>query len=330
MPAGLETYKDMASFVSARLDAWHLMGTVLDHCFTAEEALEHAHLRNWNVRKEALLTATGLHLTGQYGLVRDNPYTHEPEVIPNGKAVGRIYTPIQNEDHIGFMNALVDQSGAIFETAGSLHGGRDVFVTMKLPECMLIGGVDAVAIYIAALNNHSGDNAYRLLTTPTRIVCANTQAAAIRGAKRIFKIRHTVNASQHVQEAREALGLSWKYLDGFQAEADMLIDQAYTDAEFDALVTGLLPKVDESSSARALTWNTTAKDALMRSFVESPTNENIRGTKWCAYQAVTEWTDHFYPVRGDADGDKRALRTLEGRNDRMKEHAWAVLTGAAR
>ena len=28
----------------------------------------------------------------------------------------------------------------------------------------------------------------------------------------------------------------------------------------------------------------------------SPTGEVIRGTRWGAYQAVTEYTDHFAPV----------------------------------
>ena len=45
------------SFVSARENAWHRLGTVLESTFTAEEAMTHAHLGGWNVRKLPL-TAT--------------------------------------------------------------------------------------------------------------------------------------------------------------------------------------------------------------------------------------------------------------------------------
>jgi hypothetical protein len=44
--------------------------------------------------------------------------------------VGRGYTPIQNEEHAD----LLDESGAHFETAGSIKGGRHVLLTMKLPD----------------------------------------------------------------------------------------------------------------------------------------------------------------------------------------------------
>ena len=57
------------------------------------------------------------------------------------------------------LNHLVDASGASFDTAGSLRGGRQVFVTMCLPETILIGGVDELDLFIAALNSHDGNSA---------------------------------------------------------------------------------------------------------------------------------------------------------------------------
>lgn len=322
MVAGLETYKSEVSFVSAKVDAWHRMGNVLDECFDAKTAMEKAHLAGWNVHKEPLMTISGLLLPDAYASVRTNPYTQQSE--PLGK-VGKIWTPLQNEETADFLDTLVDESGAHYETAGSLHGGRDVFLTMKLPKHIEVGGVDTLNLYIAALNNHSGDATFRTLFTITRIECANTQAAALRNAVRIAKIRHTRNAQQRVQEVRETLGMTFKYMDAFEAEANRMIEQSYTDAQFAALVETILPDVDEDSSARALTWHGNAEETLTRLFVESPTNTAIRGTRWAAYQAVTEWTDHFYPVRGENTDEKRALRTLEGRNDETKELAWALL-----
>lgn len=47
------------------------------------------------------------------------------------------------QEHAEFLNRLADESGAVFDTAGSLRGGRAVFVTMRLPETMRVGGADS-------------------------------------------------------------------------------------------------------------------------------------------------------------------------------------------
>jgi hypothetical protein len=100
-------------------------------------------------RCERVLTeegVTSLDVPG-YATVRTNPFTHRPEALG---VVGSGYLPLQNEEHAEFLNLLADQSGAIFDTAGSLRGGRQVFVTMRLPESLKVGGTDRVDLNIAA------------------------------------------------------------------------------------------------------------------------------------------------------------------------------------
>ena len=99
---------------------------------------------------------TTLEVPDQFATVRTNPVTGRPDVLG---VVGRGYTPIQNEEHAALLDALVDESGAHFETAGSLRGGRQVFLTMKLPTTMQIGGVDPVDLYLIAFNSHDGTSA---------------------------------------------------------------------------------------------------------------------------------------------------------------------------
>lgn len=240
----IETYGNQAAAIFAREDAWHRLGTVVkDRAFTAQEAMELGHLGGWDVRKTPLQAVelnedgvTTLQVPGHFATVRTNPFTGKPE--PLG-VVGAGYTVLQNEDHAQFLNTLVDESGAIFETAGSLRGGRQTFITLAMPEAIRVGGVDEVRLNIAALNSHDGSSAFRLLLTPTRVVCANTQAAALRNATACVSIRHTANARDHVQAARDALGLTFAYADAFQAEADALIEQAMTDGQFWDLVNGV-------------------------------------------------------------------------------------------
>lgn len=310
MAHDLETWIDgSASFVSARQHAWHRLGTVLPETFDAEQAMAHAKLGGWNVRKEALhttvITADGVttvDVPQRRATVRTNPVTGGIDVLG---VVGAGYEIIQNEQHAELLNVLVDQAGAHFETAGSLDNGRQVFLTMKLPRDLLIGGRDRVDTYLVALNSHDGSSAFRLLITPVRVVCANTQAAAIGAAEASFSIWHKAGARASIAEARQALGMTWKYLDEFEAQAQAMIAQQMSDDQFAAIVERITPASGKGDRAQATASDRAA--ALVDLWRESPTSNDIRGTKWAAYQAVTEYYDHFAPVR-DRTADANAVR----------------------
>lgn len=320
-----------AAFVSARQSAWHQLGTVLPDCFTAEQAMEIAKLGGWNVRKAPMQTTvmdddgvTTLDVPGAYATIRTNPVTGAPEVL--GRAsVGELYTPVQNEDHCALLNALVDDSGAVFETAGSIRNGRQVFVTMKLPNTMTIGGTDRVDLYIAGINYHDGTGSFVLLATPIRVVCANTQAAALRNFQSKFVIRHTQSAAKRIDEAREALQLSFKWAEEFEREAEKMIQETIKTADFRKALTRLYPAPEgQDPQSRAAKNRIEKIDVITGLFTEGQANANIRGTRWAAYQAVTEYVDHF-SGRGSNEGvsDARALRVItRPRVEELKNRAF--------
>ncbi|MGI8335237.1 DUF932 domain-containing protein [Actinomadura scrupuli] len=148
---------------------------------------------------------------------------------------------VQNEEVADFLQALVDESGAIFHTGGSLNSGRRVFVTMKLPDHLMVGGIDAVDLYIAAFSRHDGWGSFTTVATPVRVVCANTERAALRNHRSIFKVRHTGHIAGRIAEAREALKLSWKHGQAFAAEAEQLLATPMEVKEFRQFTGALLP-----------------------------------------------------------------------------------------
>jgi phage/plasmid-like protein (TIGR03299 family) len=332
----LEKFADgTTGFVTAREHAWHRLGTVLPSEFTASQAMEHARLGWWNVRKEHLQavvpTADGvstIDVPDRFATVRTNPVTGRPEVLG---VVGPTYVPIQNEEHTDLLDVLVDESGAHFETAGSLKGGRQVFITMKLPETLSVGGIDAVETYLCAVNSHDGSTAFRLMVTPVRVVCANTLAAATRRAKSSFSIQHTAGAKGQIQAARDALGLTFRYLGEFQTEAERMLDAAMTDSEFAALVREVWPVNLDGASVR--TRNSVARrdHELTYLWHDADTQSAIRGTRWAAWQAVTEYLDHYTPVGKDRDASRvRAERAVSDSTTALKTRAFDLLavTGA--
>ncbi len=232
--------------------------------------------------------------------------------------MGTKYEPVQNEASCAVLDALTDESGAHFETAGALKGGRETFITMKLPKSMTLqghdGSQDRTDWYIAALNSHDASSKFRLLLTNVRIVCANTQAAAIAGAKSTFGIRHTAGARVAIHEARAALGLAWRYMDAFETEAASLYAQTMDSDEMRDFATQLVKADDTSSSTTARRNRQQQASSIVKLWTSSPTIAPIAGTRWAAYNAVTEYLDHFAPVRGAATtgaaANTRALRTI--------------------
>lgn len=324
----IEQFQDgSAAFASARQDAWHRLGTVTPDAMTAEQALSAARLGGWKVRKLSLvareLTDDGVsshEVERFYATARTNPVTGSTDILG---VVGETYHPVQNEENCEILNAISDLSGAHFETAGSLMGGRQVFVTMKLPDGMLLHGQDALDLYIAALNSHDGSTAFRLLITPVRIVCANTQAMAISAAKTSFSIRHTETAKGRIDEARRALGLTFKYLDEFQASAERMMNEALTMDEFRKVCDELWRPADPKKDSARTIGNSVRRDgALDQLFNQATTQANIRGTRWAGLQSITEYIDHVAPAK---DAYARAVRTVSGDSMRMKEQAARLL-----
>lgn len=314
MAANLDNTDDQVSFVSAREDAWHRLGTVVPANFTAREAMALAHLADWNVRKQDMFTvdAAGsrINVPDLMAMVRDNPI-RQGQIDVLG-TVGRNYVPIQNEDHAEFLDTLVDEAGAHYETAGAIDGGRKVFLTMKLPQHLSVGKADEHELYLAALNSHDGTKAFTVIITPIRIVCQNTFNLALGMTSNSFRVRHTKNAHKGmVQRAREALDFTFNYVNSFEMEAERLLNQTVTDMQFEEIIRGEFIPVEADATKHAVTRGTNKVDTLMNLFAHANTHEGIRNTAWAAVNAVVEYEDHFRGVRGWEDASEgRAFRSV--------------------
>lgn len=311
----LDITNGQASFVAAHTAAWHQLGTVLEGKFTAEQAMEHGNLGGWNVRKwpaHAVDPDTGLLIPrdGMFDIVRDNPVVPGRIDILGNNIVSDGYQVVQNEEHAEFLNALVDESDAHFETAGAIRGGSQVFITMALPDHIMIGGVDRVDTNIAAMNSHDGSMAFTLMVTPVRVVCANTMNLAFANNSHIHRVRHTTNVHKNIrQQARQALDLSFKYLEGFQAEAEALLNTEMTLGQFADIIQREFGVGDDSSKAATTRANNRIAE-MLDLFEVADTQANIRGTAWAGLNALTEWSDHFSGVRGDDHDSSRAIKAI--------------------
>lgn len=310
MAHNLDITDGQASFVSARVPAWHRLGTVLENTFDASTAMEEGLLGNWDVRKIPLTAISPddgiIPIPDRFAVLRNNPVTDQPEGLG---VVGSRYTVIQNEEHAQFLDNLVHESGAHFETAGALDGGRKVFIGMKMPGHIKVGGVDPVDLYLTALNSHDGSTPFTILTTPVRVVCENTLNMAMGSAKNIYRVRHSGRSLGKLIEAQHALEMSFEYLDAFKEEAERLINTEMTILQFEEMIEKEFGP-GEGTSSSALTRADRRKTELFELFSEAGTQEGVRNTAWAGLNAIVEWQEHFSPATGDARDERRAYRAL--------------------
>jgi phage/plasmid-like protein (TIGR03299 family) len=297
----------------------------LNELATAAEALTASGL-DWQVDKKAIYVGRkGARIENKYATVRDS----------DGKAlgvVGSTYRVIQNDEAFAFCDALVDSGEAKFETAGSLRGGAVVFMSMELDHldvAIKIAGKkdrDEVRIYGLFTNAHDGSGAARAMITPIRTVCVNTCRIAKLRAHSEFAIRHTGDPKSKLLAARETLGISFRYMEEWSAAAEKLASKKLVDAQVEEIFrTAIWPVTDNMPEGRL---ENHASTKAFENYLASETIDNIRGTAWGAYNAVTEYVDHGQEYRGRSNSkeDVRTDSILWGRGQIVKDRAYIALS----
>jgi phage/plasmid-like protein (TIGR03299 family) len=243
---------------------------------------------------------------------------------------GTRFTPIQNADAFAVNDYLVDEFGAKITGLCDFRGGGASLMVLELPESITLdlpgGGTDVVSLNLLTKNAHDGSSALTFALTPMRLACTNALPAALRAAKRTWKISHTPNAQGRVDLARHAIVASLNYADEFTATAQAMLDQPMVDREFDKIVERLWHVEDDKRETKAGENRIAVQDEVKALYRGSDTLEGIRGTRWGGYNAVTEWLDWGRPVRGGEIS--RAEGALEGPYVRTKAKVWETFAMA--
>ena len=307
MAHNLEVENGEVAFALRGKPAWHNLANRIfnqDEDVTTQTMLEEAKLANWNVRLSPItnhIDESWNDVSDSSLVVRTNPFNGGTDVLAT---VGKRYKPVQNEELFAFADAIHDANADCrWESAGSLKKGKVVFGTVDIPRTMVIdpqGANDETKLYLIVWTSHDGSVAVQAAVTPVRVVCQNTLNLAMRNAKQSFKIRHTQSVEGRIQVARETLGLALGYFDEFEKEAQALYTQSITDAEFSKLIQAIYPKPEKDAKGAMKKWEN--KVVLLDDLYQnSPTNATIKGTKWGAFNALTERLDYYRSGRGNSE-----------------------------
>lgn len=309
MVANIKTEDGVEFAAYAREAAWHRLGHVkAEGQMTVEEALKMANLAGWNVQKEPIYTKDGLVIPGRNATVA----TILGKRVVLGD-VGDRYVVFQTEEHATFLNTLVHETGGHVETAGALGRGEKVFVSLRLPESVTIGGQsgDKVDTYLGALNAFDASQPFTVVTTPIRWECQNMINYSLSKATNRFTIRHTgAGLKGAVAEAHRVLGLIHRYNEAFEAEAERLVQVGMTSESFEEMISAEYGYDGENMAAAERADERIGQ--MMTLFDTAGTNANIRETAWAGFNAIVEYMDWFSATNAEDEDAKRAEKSITG------------------
>ncbi|PSR26411.1 MAG: hypothetical protein C7B46_19995 [Sulfobacillus benefaciens] len=215
---------------------WHGLGTPVDTALSGIEALRMAGL-DWDVVSEPIYLEDGTPIDGYRANVRATDRAQLGVVSDR-------YQIVQNRDALAWVDSLLGEPAQL-ETAGSLAGGRYIWLMARLREEYRVLG-DPTTLFLTFTNGHDGSHALRVMASPVRVVCANTLNFATRAAVRSYTMIHTSNIEANLAQARDVLGFANQYMARFHAVAEHLADIRFTAAEWNDLCQMILPHRDRS------------------------------------------------------------------------------------
>ena len=291
-----------------RQKAWHGLGqTLAESPATAREAIAAAGL-DWQVQ----LAPCYADLNGQRIPLADTRATVREVWTPDGVrvdslgVVGERYVPLQNRDAFAFFDSFVQSGEAEYEAAGSLKGGRLVWILARLVGEEAAVGTregDTVRPYLLLSTSHDGTRSTSVAFTPIRVVCWNTLSASYRAetAQNSRRVKHTRGAADRLSEIRNTIDTAradfsamrdaWRELQAYSLPAD---DRRAAEVvrTYSRLVFGDAAEVKRAIANRDPLPEVRAEADIWRLLHRGPGADSAGRTAFGLLQAATHYLDH--------------------------------------
>lgn len=293
---------NVESMFYVRQTPWHGLGEKVSEAPNSKDALRLAGL-DWNVVQESIFTDKEQCIEGYKANVRDS----------DGKVLGVVtdrYKVIQNDEAFAFTDALLGE-GVRYETAGSLQGGKKVWLLARMPQEYIISG-ERISPYLVFSNTHDGSGAVKVALTPIRVVCNNTLNLALDTAKRSWSMVHTGDIKGKMQEAYDTLFMAEKYMDSLGKEFETLRSIKLSDREVMDYIELLLP-CEENASPQQIKNIQRLRDDMKVRYFDAPDLKEVGNNAYRFVNAVSDFATHANPLRKTTNYKENLFaKTIEG------------------
>lgn len=241
------------------------------------------------------------------------------------------YQDFQNHEGFAFLDRFAQDGQMLYHTAGSLEGGKRVWMLAQLPDSWTVvrrsGTVSKHHAFLNLVMPH-GDGSINLMPTDVCVVCANTAGFADRkaeGENLVYRIPHRGDINAKLELAALAIKETLAESDERRRVLQAMAQTAMTTDEFVDFATSIFLGLDgdkfevEAAIADFYETATPRSKTIMENKVADVTARFVRGignegeSAYDAQQAFTEHFDHFdlSHIKDKIEKGKRAAKAVQ-------------------
>lgn len=293
--------KSNDNLVLAGQGAWHGLGKVVKNALNPFAALREAGLE-WEVLESD--TITGVYNAGESDEFRVSTDSGKVLVRSDDHTVlgivGPDYQPFQNQQLAELAYALrsATDGTAEVETAGSIRGGKRVWMLLRGQSVEFGCKGDETVPYLFLANGHDGSLALKAIPTGVRVVCSNTFHLALGARRNAMSFRHTLNLHTRVDEIARCIKSWQNTIDTGAQTARTLAAKPVTREQVQALWLDVIQRLDgEIPQNPKNGWEENRREravsglAHMTQVFESE-RQQFGANLWVAANAATNWIQH--------------------------------------
>jgi hypothetical protein len=267
-----------------------------------------AHNLDFRIEKEQLLSATGKP-TPFFGLFNDK----------TGECINSVkegYTVSQNDEVVELvLNGMQGFGELSVSKAGSLNGGRKVFIQLGIDGMSLVGD-ERIKRYVTVIDSNDGSTGLSVGIGELVMSCQNQFFKFYKSGQ--SKLRHTASLTQRIKEIpfliEEALAESLKLTETYKQFQSTPVTRALAD-EMVKYILGFDRQMSIKKEAELSTRSLNAMETLY-DHITKETNQkgmNLFGL----FSGVTSWTTHEKSAPRRENGREESMMT--GTNYRTNE-----------
>lgn len=288
---------------------WHGLGV---HYETppksAEEIIKGASL-DWTVAATPMYTEKHSSVGNYHAIYRED----------NNDVLGVVNKArpiiVQNSDTFNAFDQLIDRQVDV-DTAASLGLGETIFGCFKVREQYKLLD-DDVDHYFVVMNEHCRvDGKVTVLNTPVRVVCQNTLSAAL--SNNFYKLRIPVSTDNGINSviAGNILNSVGDAISQLRKRAEKMATQKITREHVEKVLDELFPYIkasDDSILHSKANENTDMiRETFLRDCMGADNLANYRGTTYQVFNALTDFTQHYFKSVDKGYDLRHRMNTLPG------------------
>jgi phage/plasmid-like protein (TIGR03299 family) len=258
------------------------------------EAME-AGNHDFEAIKEDLFTADGLRIPDHVAVLNQTTGDYLG-------TVGRNYEPVQPSTFYELGDELIKSTGAVVDGILNLRGGSTMGLSFHLADREYIDG-DPIALNFMMLNGFDGWQGLSGFAPTNRAACTNVCNAS----NKVYNLKHTKNVLNRVTVVKNMLKYYQNEIANFDEKMNFLVGHRMNQGEAVAWFRSLFPKPTTSRAESGL-------DNKVTIFINCLLNgrgsniPGVRGTSYGAFQALTEYINHYRTTRVTAGRDEDEVR----------------------